>query len=678
MADVVSDIKSRLDIIDVVGDRVLLKKAGSTYKGLCPFHAEKTPSFVVFPETGTWKCFGCGEGGDLFGFVMRSENIDFREALVALAASAGIELQPSRPLAEEKGEADRLHGVNDAAADYFRAMLESPAGSRARAYLEGRKLSRESVAGFSIGFAPDGGTSLSHHLVQSGFPRAVVLQAGLAGENESGGLYDRFRGRIIFPIRDASGRIVGFGGRTLSNDVHPKYLNTPQTPVFDKGGSLYAIERARDEIRRSGQAVIVEGYMDAIMAHQHGFQNVVASLGTAVTERQIGLLKRWATEICFALDPDVAGQEATARGLEVAMDAVDRDAIPIPTAVPAAGSRGHWRPRDSAESDRWTGMIQYVYNLKTTIKIISLPPGRDPDDLIREDPARWGSRVKAAVPVQDFFIERVRHRHDLSTAAGKSAAVEEAMAVIGRIPDPVQQAHYVQRLAALVGVDERILLQQVRQSGRRSPRTRRDQGRGSAPGAGEMETPGGAVQTGGGPALAAKAPAGREMDAESYCLALLLRNGSLLEAGPRLEERHFKDPIFRELYRRLLQYIESGKVDASGSGVVAGLREELDGPLRDRFERVLEMTTRHPALFDDPQDKAYKSAVVTVLLSDLASRRRQLEAMQSEVRPDGDPEEFSRFVKMQQEMTQEAHRIRLLGATVPELRTRHKEVRHGE
>jgi DNA primase len=679
MADIVNEIKARIDVLDVVGDRVLLKKAGSTYKGLCPFHAEKTPSFVVFPETGTWKCFGCGEGGDLFGFVMRSQNVDFREALSILAARAGVDLQPTRSPGVEKSDAERLHAINQAAAEHFRSMLEGPAGTRARAYLEAREIKTEGIVDFSIGFAPDGGASLAHHLMQTGFERETVLQAGLAGANESGGLYDRFRNRIVFPIRDASGRIVGFGGRALSSDTHPKYLNTPQTPIFDKGGSLYAIDRAKDEIRRGGQAVIVEGYMDAIMAHQHGFRNVVASLGTAVTERQITLLKRWATELCFALDPDEAGQEATARGLEVAMDTVDTEAIPVATAIPTPAYRGLARGRDTAESDRWTGMIQYVYRLRTTIKIIALPPGRDPDDLIREDPDGWRGRVQAASPVQDFFIERVRHKHDLSSAAGKAAAVEEAMAVIGRIPDPVQQAHYVQRLAALVGIDERILLQQVRHLSRRTPRSRRAHvhaGDG-VPGGVEHEA-GDPGEAGAGHVGAGSLSPAIGMHAEAYCIALLLKNVSLLESGPRLEERHFADPMFQELYRRLLQYIESGTVDTSASGVADRLRQELDGPLRDRLERVLEMATRHPALFNDPQDKAYKSAVVIILLNDLASRRRQLEAMQSEVRPDSDPEEFSRLVKMHQEMTRESHRIHLLGATVPELRTRYREVRHGE
>lgn len=657
MADAIGEIKTRLDVAEVIGDRVALKKAGSTLKGLCPFHSEKTPSFVVFPETGTWKCFGCGEGGDIFGFVMKSENVDFREALRVLAARAGVELQPGRPR-EEKGESETLYEVNAAAASHFRSMLDGPAGSRAREYLKGRAITPDSIDQFAIGYAPDAGAGLAHHLIQAGYERSLVLQAGLAGENESGGLYDRFRNRIVFPIRDVAGRVLGFGGRGMAADAQPKYLNTPQTPVFDKGGNLYAVDRAKDEIRRTGQAVIVEGYMDAIMAHQHDFRNVVASLGTSVTDRQISQLKRWASELLFALDPDVAGQEATARGLAVAMEALDREATPVPS---------------------WRGFVDYVYRLKTTIKIIDLPPGRDPDDLIRESPEDWKARVRDAAPVQDFFLERVRRKHDLTSAAGKSAAAGEAMAVIGQIPDPVQQAHYVQKLASLLAVDERVLLQQARASGRRSGR--------QVPGASRDSLRRGAPPTGPGPDVSPP-PAGQSrssspqrghgIDAEAYCLALLLREPSLAESGPKVDVEHFQNPVFRELYSRLLQYLQAGQSDASTAPAVEKLRDDLEGALRDGLERVLEMEDRFPALFDGPRDKAYRSAAVTILLNNLALRRRQLEAMQSEVGPESDPKEFERLVRMQHQMAQEAHRIHLLGVTVPELRFRHKEVRYGE
>ena len=467
---------------------------------------------------------------------------------------------------------------------------------------------------------------MAHHLLQEGFQRPDVLQAGVAGENESGGLYDRFRGRLIFPIRDSNGRLVGFGGRALSPDVQPKYLNTSQTPLFDKGGNLYLLDRAKQEIRRTGQAVIVEGYVDALMAHQFGFGNVVASLGTALTDRQVSQLKRYASELLFALDPDTAGQEATARGLSVAMDALDRVRTPVPS---------------------WKGFVDYVYKLKTSIRIIALPKGNDPDDLIRRNPDEWRRLVKEAVPVQDFFLSRVKDRHDLSTAAGKSAAVDEAMGVIVEIPEPVQQAHYIQRLATLVGIDEAFLIQRVRQRRQRA-------------------TPG----KGSGRLNRAVEPIA---DVESYCIALILRKPSLVETDPRLTEQDFRDPAYRELFRRLT---ECARQEMTGQEALERLMEEPDGPLRESLERLVELQEHYSFHFADPIDKAYRSAAVALLLGSLALRRQQLEAMQGASEDGLDAQEDGGLIKLEKQIAEEAHRLKLLGGILP-LRAIHKEVRHG-
>lgn len=625
----VDQVKARLDIVDVVSDRVALKKAGKMMKGLCPFHVEKTPSFIVFPETGTWKCFGCGAGGDMFTFVMNSQGLDFAGALALLAGRAGVELR-AEPREKRVVEVeDRLHAANEAAAAYFQSMLAGPAGSRVRAYLEERGISGESVETFRIGFAPDGGAGLSHHLLQKGFGREDLLLAGLVGQNESGGLYDRFRGRLIFPIWDLDGKLVGFGGRSVTPDTHPKYLNTPQTPIFDKGGCLYAVHLARKEIRGTGQAVIVEGYVDALMAHQHGFRNVVASLGTAVTERQLSMLKRWASELCFALDPDVAGQEATARGLEVAMGTMEHTATPVPT---------------------WKGFVEYVYKLKTAIKIIALPQGFDPDDVLRRDPAEWQRLVREAVPVQDFFLERVRRKHDLSTAAGKSAAVAEAMAVIGQIPDPVQQAHYIQRLAALVGMEESVLLHQARLG--------TQQRRAKASATTEV----------------ARAP--QSVDLEGYCLALVVKDPSLLRAEPELAPEHFSDPAYREVFKLLLEYAEAGKGNTGVPEIHDWLRDRLQEPLGESLEQLLELRNRHPAQFEEPLEKAFRSAAVKLMLASISLRRQQIDEMLAQRDQDLDPEETARLSRIEMEVAQLAHRLKLLGGTLP-LRTIHKEVRHG-
>jgi len=627
----VDQIKARLDIVDVVSEAVTLKKAGKSLKGLCPFHIEKTPSFIVFPETGTWHCFGCGEGGDMFGFVMRSQSVDFGEALKLLAARAGVELE-----IHERGPSGggdlmaRLYAANEAASAYFCSMLAGPAGAHVRSYLEGRGVSKESVEQFQLGFAPDIGSGLAHHLLQEGFGRVELLEAGLSGENESGGLYDRFRTRLIFPIRDVAGKIIGFGGRALAKESQPKYLNTPQTPLFDKGGSLYALDRARHEIRRTGQVVIVEGYMDALMAHQYGFTNVVAALGTAVTDRQLSLVKRWASELCFALDPDAAGQEATTRGLSVAMGAMERTATPVPT---------------------WKGFIDYVYKLKTNIKIISLPAGRDPDEVIKANPSEWSDLVKAALPVQDFFLERMRGRHDLSTAEGKAAAVDEAMAVIGDIPEPVQQAHYVQRLAHIVGVEESILLQQVRRQGRGRPSREQimpARGRGGRPAA----------------------------EAEGYCLALILKEPSLLDSEPRIRADHFGNQAYREILSMVVQYISTEKGAVEASPLVEWLKGEVDGALLETLDHVLEIESKEPVQFEGPLDKIYKAAALRLLADKLEVRRQQLAAMLAAKEDESDSVDDLEVARLLSDVMQGEHELMLLGGILP-LRAIHKEVRNG-
>jgi len=637
--DVVEQIRARLEIADIVSEKVVLKRAGKTLKGLCPFHVEKTPSFIVFPETGTWHCFGCGAGGDLFTFVMRTENLSFPEALARLAARAGVELHKEGAGRRNDDRSNALYEVNEAAVAYFQAMLTGPAGANARGYLRDRGVSDSSMEEFQLGFAPEGGAGLAHHLLQLGFDRSQVLEAGLAVEGDSGGIYDRFRGRLIFPIRDAAGKTVGFGGRGLTKESQPKYLNTSQTPLFDKGGILYAIDRARQEIRRTGQAVIVEGYMDALMAHQHGFRNVVAALGTAVTERQLGLVKRWAAEVCFALDPDEAGQEATARGLAVAMDALERTATPVPD---------------------WRGLVRYVHRLKTAIKIIALPAGKDPDEVIREDPHLWPELVRTAIPVEEFLLERIRRKHDLSTAEGKASAVDEAMSIIREIAEPIRQAHYVQRVASMVGVEEAILLQQVRRGWRRG-----------LPGAASSRR---ATQE--DDRVSDKRAQNSGADLESYCLALVLRRPDLLRTEPRLKAEYFIDPLHREIFQRVVQLCESGREEVSAARLRELLEDEVQGPLREELQQVTSMETEYPIRFQGPTEEAYRSAAVSLILDNLQLRKRQIEEAWKSREGDEDPEQVAALERAEYEIAMESHRLKLLGDTRP-LRAIHKEVRHG-
>jgi DNA primase len=443
----VEEVKARLDLVDVVGSSVPLKRAGSSYKGLCPFHAEKTPSFHVFPETQTWKCFGCGAGGDVFSFVMQRDGVEFAEALRILAARAGVALEgprdPTRAQADE-----RLQRANEAAALYYHALLMQHAvGAAARRYLDHRGIHEETRARFLLGYAPEEPAALVRHLQELGFQREEIVAAGLAvAREEPAGtgtppLRDRFRQRLMFPIRDAQGRTIGFGGRTLLPDGVPKYLNSPQTPLFEKGAHLYALDLAREAIRATRQAVIVEGYVDAITAHQAGFRNVVAALGTALSPRQLASLGRLADDIVFALDPDAAGQQATLRSLVVA-----RQALATPVPVPGRGG--------SRVAER---EARYRTTTLATLRVAQLPAGQDPDELIRADPARWQALIASAPPVLDFLLAQVPRQYDVRTVRGKQQAVEALVPTLREVADDVERAHYAQRLAAVVGLPEHVI-----------------------------------------------------------------------------------------------------------------------------------------------------------------------------------------------------------------------------
>lgn len=443
---VVDEIKDRLDIVEVIQGYVPLKKAGRNYQGLCPFHAEKTPSFVVFPETGTWHCFGaCGTGGDILTFIMKRENLSFGEALRMLAPRAGVELEARSPRAEEaERRLDLLREINQAAATYYHhLLLESDEAARARAYLEGRGLEAATLERFQLGYALDQWDGVIRYLGNKSYAIADLMEAGLVVEKEeTGSHYDRFRGRIMFPIRDLQGRTIGFGARAMG-DAMPKYMNSPQTPLFDKSKVLYGLDQARAGIRTAGEAVIVEGYMDVLMAHQHGINNVVAQMGTALTEEQLRLLKRHTRRFVLALDSDAAGDQATLRGLDVARQVMDRDVVPVIT------------PR---------GLIRYEERLAAEIRIGTLPPGLDPDEVIRDDPSRWAVIIGQATPVMDYYFQALTAGLDLGTARGKAEAVRLLGPLVAEVGDRVQRTHYLQVLARMVQVDEKALWQQIRRS----------------------------------------------------------------------------------------------------------------------------------------------------------------------------------------------------------------------
>lgn len=442
----VDEIKSRLDIIDVISGYVQLKRAGRNYKGLCPFHAEKTPSFIVFPDTQTWHCFGaCSTGGDLFSFVMKYENLDFGEALQKLAQRAGVTLEtPHQSDLRQQKHLEKLYDILAAAAAYFHdLLLSSPYAQPARDYIARRGLNEETVRRFQLGYARDEWRALSDHLLERGYERQDLLECGLIIPREDGGFYDRFRGRLIIPIRDIRGRVIGFGGRVIGPG-EPKYLNSPQTPLFDKSHVLFGIDMAKGAIRARNQVIIVEGYMDVLQAHQAGIGNVVASMGTALTQHQLNLLKNMTKTYVLALDPDAAGDQGTLRGLAIARQTLDKD-------VPILTSRG------------W---IRYESRLDADIRIMTLPEGYDPDDLIRESPERWNELVASAVPVVDYYFDVTTADLDIRTAKGKSEAVRRLLPILFEISDQVQQTHYIQKLARMVRMEETDIRRQLQNFGK--------------------------------------------------------------------------------------------------------------------------------------------------------------------------------------------------------------------
>ena len=526
----ITDIKARVDIVDVVSQYVHLQKTGHDFKANCPFHAEKGPSFFVYPDRQTWRCYGtCGIGGDVFSFVAKIENTDFRGALQILAQRAGISLTPKREETEEEKRLKRLREANELAAQFYhRNLLELPSASSARAYLERRGLILKTIQDFQLGLSLEAWDGLHQYLPAKGFTNQELLDAGLIVETERG-IRDCFRHRIMFPICNEDGWVVGFGGRVLDN-TEPKYLNSPQTPLFDKSGMLYGIDKAKTSIRRLNQAIVMEGYMDVIVAHQCGVTNAVASMGTALTERQIRILKRYSKNLALALDADVAGSEAMLRGVQVAEQAFDHKVMPVPT---------------------WQGLVRYQDILDGEVRIILLPLAKDPDEVMLADMQQWQRLATEAVPTLDFLFQSVAAKLDLSQPRSKSEAADRLLPVIAEMQDKVQQAHYLQRLAHLIQVDQRVLQQSL-------PRVK------MAPRRGRQE-----AKTEPPPRSLTKA---RDL-VEEHCLSLLLQHPSLRQEGLKLDAQSFEYSENQQIFLAWLQEPDP-----------ALLQEKVDPALRDHLE----------------------------------------------------------------------------------------------
>jgi DNA primase len=449
---VTDEIKDRIDIVDLVSESVELRRAGRNFSGFCPFHHNvNTPSFVVFPDTQTWKCFGeCDDGGDLFSFVMKREGWEFAEALRNLADRAGVVLKPLTPQArEEQEETDRLRGLLEQAVSFYRhQMLNTEAGKIALAYLEKRGLDQQTSEVFGLGYAPRSWDAILRYFQDQDYTVNEIKDVGLISEKEDGKVYDRFRHRLMIPIRDRSGKMAGFGARALDPEDVPKYLNSPQTPIFDKSRLLYGLDLARKDIRELDQAVIVEGYMGVIGPYQHGFRNIVAQMGTALTEYQLRILKKYTGKFILALDSDAAGQKATLRGLEIARDALDR----TPEMVFDA-----------------RGLLHQEGRLNADIRVLTLPQGMDPDDVTNQDPQIWKELIENAKPVVAHVMETLAAEQDLNDPKVKSDVASQVLPLIDDLPNPIERDAYLQRLSRLLEINENTLLGFRPERKKRSP-----------------------------------------------------------------------------------------------------------------------------------------------------------------------------------------------------------------
>jgi DNA primase len=521
---VTDEIKDRIDIVDVVSESVELRRAGRNFTGFCPFHHNvNTPSFVVFPDTQTWKCFGeCDEGGDVFSFVMKREGWDFSEALRSLADRAGVVLKPLTPqMQQEQEQGDRLRDLLEVAvAFYQRNLLEMPAGKAALEYLQGRGLGSETIQAFKLGYAPDSWDASLSHFQKNGYTMDEIKETGLVSEKEGGRIYDRFRHRLMIPIRDRRGGMAGFGARVLNPEDVPKYLNSPQTTLFDKSKLLFGLDGARKEIRDRDQVVIVEGYMGVIGPYQHGFRNIVAQMGTALNEYQLRVLKKYTDKFIIAMDSDTAGQKATLRGLQIAREALDR----APEMVFDA-----------------RGLLYQEGRLKADIRVLTLPPGMDPDDVTHQDPEIWRSLVEEARPVVVHVMDTLARDQDLNDPKVKSAIASQVLPLIEDLPDAIERDTYTQRLSRLLEINEDTLLnfKQERKRSRQPVQVSRRTGPRSTP------------------------PARKEIRREGevyekHCVGILLREPELIykvdraltkDGLARFHEKDFQNTDFQILVR---------------------------------------------------------------------------------------------------------------------------------
>jgi DNA primase len=563
----IDEIKSRIDVVDLISETVKLRRSGKNYLGFCPFHDNKrTPAFVVFPDSGTWRCFGeCNEGGDIFKFVMKKEGWDFTETLRYLAEKAGVELQPQTEEQKDQDEQyDRYRQLLEEASTFYQhQLLQTPEGKYAFNYLVQRGVTRETIETFGLGFAPASWDLTHQYFFGKGYSEADLIEAGLVTQRDGGGVYDRFRNRLMFSIRDMGGRMSGFGARVLDPDDVPKYLNSPQTPLFDKGRLLFGLNLARKAIRAEDQVVIVEGYMDVILPYQSGFLNHVSPMGTALTEDQMRLLKRFTRRIILALDADAAGEKATLRGLEVARQALDHS------------EEISFNPR---------GLLRYEARLEADVRVTTIPDGMDPDEIVLRDPEEWRKIIEAAKPIVLHVMETLASQKDLDDPKVKREIANQVLPLIEDIPNSVERDAYRQRLARMLKVDERALVGGS-PTIRTSPTIRRKKS--------DQQTP--PLDT----HSVAKTSEQLAISLEKHCIQLLILEPEWLQVLDRTLQKHglnrmdvtdFEQSDYQILARLIIHSLEQDQLEP-GDYLEQNLPEDLSSLVTEmRNDRRFEKT----------------------------------------------------------------------------------------
>lgn len=712
---VIERVKQKLDIVEEIGAVVPLKQSGRAFRGLCPFHGERTPSFYVYPD-GHWRCFGCNEHGDLITFVEKTQGLDFIDALSLLAEKAGVALdrgrhdEASAAEAAEGSARKRLRALNEAAAIWFHAqLLQSPAAQYCRTYLDSRGVSNESIATWRLGYAPDG-DQLSAYLLSQGYSAKELIENGFSREREGslggsqggrpgGSLFDYFRNRLMFPIRNQAGQTVAFGGRDLGGGP-AKYLNSPQTVLFDKSATLFGLDLARGAISRADRVVIVEGYMDAIVVYQHGFRNIVAIIGSALTEKHVRVIKKLTRRVTLALDPDAAGESAMVRGISVAQRAFDRIVAPVPLAAPGAPTNRKGEPK---------GLVRFEEQVDAEITVARLPPHEDPDEFVRRDPDGWRLAIEQAQPLIDFLIEVETADLALDTPQGKLEARRRVMPVIAEVRDRVQAEEYVVRLARKLRLDDIVLRRELpvvrAQIDREARATRQRQAEETAAAKADAQTEantadeqaanGAASEPVSDDALGMKyrqtapgwptrgyssssASGGfsdqallAEQTLEAYCLGLALEFPSTwAEVSAILDGRDFVTPELRALYDTLADALRSGPSLAAEDFI-----NTLHPLLRSAAEQACAMITQRDRdanhLVKDAREAAYRLKSLR-----LKGEMAELDALQREAEQAHDSESLGALLARKQQLLVQKRAIDTASAGTIGKPSKHAPRRH--